>query len=54
MKIKLDLNANDLLMLNNPNTEEEVISKAHEMLANIFDAKDNLIKCTIQMDDKDE
>lgn len=53
MKIKLDLTATDLIELNNPETEPEVIAKAHNMLTEIFDNRESLIKCSISIDDKE-
>lgn len=53
MKLKLDLNASDLSALNNPDTEGEVMAQAYDMLKAIFEKKDELIKCSITMDDKE-
>lgn len=53
MKIRLDLSAQDLIELNNLETEPEVIAKAHNMLTEIFDNRENLIKCSISIDDKE-
>lgn len=53
MKIKIDLTAADLRELNDPETEPEVIAKAHNMLTEIFDNRENLIKCSISIDDKE-
>lgn len=53
MKIRLDLSAQDLIELNNPQTEPEVIAKAHNMLTEIFDNRESLIKCSISIDDKE-
>ena len=53
MKIKFDMNAQDLMELNNPETTDAVIAKAHEMLDSIFENRDELIKCSITLDDKE-
>ena len=53
MKIRLDLTSADLRELNDPKTEPEVIAKAHNMLTEIFDNRENLIKCSISIDDKE-
>lgn len=39
--------------LNDPETMNDLINKAHDMLDIIFAEKDNLIKCSITMDDKE-
>ena len=54
MKMKLDLNAQDLMELNDPETTAEIVAEAHAMLDEIFENKDTLIKCSITMDDKDK
>ena len=43
----------ELIELNNTETEHEVIAKAHNMLTEIFDNRENLIKCSISIDDKE-
>ena len=53
MKIKLDLNATDLMELNDSETTAQVIASAHAMLDTIFEEKDTLIKCSITIDDKE-
>ena len=47
MKIKLDLTAQDLMELNDPETTANVIAEAHAILDHIFEEKDNLIKYSI-------
>lgn len=54
MKIKLDLNSEDLMALNNSETSAEVEAQAHDLLAHIFEEKDNLIKCSITMEAKED
>lgn len=39
--------------LNDPETVSIVIAQAHDMLSKIFDEKDNLIKYSITIDDKE-
>lgn len=53
MKIKLDLNSEDLMALNDPETSAEVEAQAHDLLARIFEERDNLIKCSITMEVKE-
>lgn len=53
MKLKLDLSAQDLKELNDPETASVVMAQAHDMLSKIFEEKDNLIKCSITIDDKE-
>ncbi len=53
MKIRLDLSAQDLMELNDPETASVVMTQAHDMLSKIFDEKDSLIKCSITVDDKE-
>ena len=50
MKIRLDLSAQDLMELNDPETTDNVIDEAHAILDHIFEEKDNLIKCSITVD----
>lgn len=50
MKIRLDLTAADLRDLNNPETTEEVITEAHNILDQIFNERHKLIKCSIVVD----
>lgn len=50
MKIRLDLSAQDLMGLNDPETAQAVIAEAHAILDHIFEKKDNLIKCSITID----
>ena len=50
MKIRLDLSAQDLMELNDPETTQAVITEAHAILDHIFEEKDNLIKCSITVD----
>lgn len=50
MKIRLDLSAQDLMELNDPETTNHVIAEAHAILDHIFAEKDNLIKCSITVD----
>ena len=50
MKIKIDLTASDLRELNDPETTDQVIAEAHEILNHIFEERDNLIKCSITVD----
>lgn len=54
MKIKLDLNSEDLMALNNPETSAEVEAQAHDLLARIFEERDKLIKCSITMENKED
>lgn len=53
MKIRLDLTAQDLMELNDPETASVVMAQAHDMLSKIFDEKYSLIKCSITVDDKE-
>lgn len=53
MKIRLDLSAQDLMELNDPETTSVIQTQAHDMLSCIFEEKDNLIKCSIAIDDKE-
>lgn len=53
MKIKLDLNSDDLRELNDPETSQQVINEARNMLDEIFENRDQLIKCSIVLDNKD-
>ena len=53
MKLKLDLTAQDLMELNDPETASVIQAQAYDMLSRIFDEKDNLIKCSITIDDKE-
>lgn len=53
MKIRLDLSAQNLMELNDPETASVVMAQAHDMLSKIFDEKDSLIKCSIAVDDKE-
>lgn len=53
MKIRLDLSAQDLMELNDPETASVIQARAHDMLSSIFEEKDSLIKCSIAMDDKE-
>lgn len=53
MKIRLDLSAQDLMELNDPETASVIQTQAHNMLSRIFEEKDNLIKCSIAIDDKE-
>ena len=53
MKIRLDLTITDLMKLNNPETTSVIMAQAHDMLSKIFEEKDNLIKCSITIDDKE-
>ena len=53
MKLKLDLSAQDLMELNDPETASVIQTQAHDMLSRIFEEKDNLIKCSITIDDKE-
>lgn len=53
MKLKLDLSAQDLMELNDPETASVIQTQAHNMLSRIFEEKDNLIKCSIAIDDKE-
>lgn len=53
MKIRLDLSAQDLMELNDPETASVVMAQAHDMPSKIFDEKDSLIKCSITVDDKE-
>ena len=53
MKLKLDLSAQDLMELNDPETASVVMAQAHDMLSKIFEEKDSLIKCSITIDDKE-
>lgn len=53
MKIRLDLTSTDLMELNDPETASVVMGQAHDMLSKIFEEKDNLIKCSITIDDKE-
>lgn len=50
MKIRLDLNARDLMELNDPETTQVIIAEANAILDHIFEEKDNLIKCSITVD----
>lgn len=50
MKIKIDLTAQDLKELNDPETTQAVVQEAHAILDHIFEEKDNLIKCSITVD----
>lgn len=50
MKIRLDLSAQDLMELNDPETTANVIAEAHAILDHIFEERDNLIKCSITVD----
>ena len=50
MKIRLDLSAQDLMELNDPETAQSVIAEAPVILDHIFEEKDNLIKCSITVD----
>ena len=54
MKIRLDLSAQDLMELNDPETASVIMAKAHDMLNKIFDEKNGLIKCSITIDDKEQ
>lgn len=53
MKLKLDLSAQNLMELNDPETASVIQTQAHNMLSRIFEEKDNLIKCSIAIDDKE-
>ena len=53
MKIRLDLTSTDLKELNDPETTNHEIAEAHAILDHIFAEKDNLIKCSITVDDKE-
>ena len=53
MKLKLDLSAQDLMELNDPETASIIQAQAHDMLSRIFEEKDSLIKCSITIDDKE-
>lgn len=53
MKIRLDLTSTDLMELNDPETASVIQAQAHDMLSRIFEEKDNLIKCSITIDDKE-
>ena len=53
MKIRLDLSAQDLMELSDPETASVIITKAHDILNKIFDEKNGLIKCSITIDDKE-
>lgn len=53
MKLKLDLSAQDLMELNDPETANVIQAQAHDMLSRIFEEKDSLIKCSITIDDKE-
>ena len=53
LEIRLDLSAQDLMELNDPETASVVMAQAHDMLSKIFDEKDSLIKCSITVDDKE-
>ena len=53
MKIRLDLTSTDLMELNDPETSSVIQTQAHDMLSRIFEEKDNLIKCSITIDDKE-
>lgn len=50
MKLKLDLSAQDLMELNDPETTQVIVTEAHAILDHIFEEKDNLIKCSITVD----
>lgn len=50
MKIRLDLSAQDLMELNDPETASVIMARAHDILDHIFEEKDNLIKCSITVD----
>ena len=50
MKIRLDLSAQDLRELNDPETTDQVVAEAHAILNHIFEERDNLIKCSITVD----
>ncbi len=51
MKIKLELNSQDIIDLNN--SPSEVIELAHKMLEEAFRRKDESLKCSIIIEDKD-
>ena len=53
MKIRLDLSAQDLMELNDPETVSVIMAQAHDMLSKIFEENDSLIKCSITVDDKE-
>lgn len=53
MKLKLDLSAQDLKELNDPETASAIQAQAHDMLSRIFEEKYSLIKCSITIDDKE-
>ena len=53
IKIRLDPTSTDLMELNDPETASVIQAQAHDMLSRIFEEKDNLIKCSITIDDKE-
>lgn len=53
MKIKIDLTSRDLQEPNDPETTQVIIAEAHAILDHILAEKDNLIKCSITVDDKE-
>lgn len=53
MKITVKLNAYDMMKLANEDMENEVIAQAHNMIAEIFEDRDNLMTCTMTADDKE-
>ena len=53
MKITVKLNAYDMMKLANEETEDEVIAQTHNMVSEIFTDRDNLMSCTMSVDDKE-
>lgn len=53
MKITVKLNAYDMMKLANEETESGVITQAHNMVSEIFTDRDNLMSCTMSVNDKE-
>lgn len=53
MKVTIKLNAYDMMKLADETTAEEIVAQAHNMVADIFDNKDNLMSATMSIDDKE-
>ncbi len=53
MKITVKLNAYDMMKLANEEMESEVIAQAHDMVSKIFNDRENLMSCTMSVDDKE-
>lgn len=53
MKITVKLNAYNMMKLANEETESEIIAQAHNMVSEIFTDRDNLMSCTMSVDDKE-